>query len=567
MIRHLLISIILISCLLSQEIETFVVNKNIDISESFTFTIKIKDIDMDPEVDLSPMLDNFSVIIGPNIGSEYKFINGKKSTSRSISWTIVAQKVGKLKIPKLEVILGGKKYFTDEVTMNVSKKTIDESIGDMFLKIEVSDLDVRVGEQVIVTYTFFTRIASKVLSTEFPKYKNFWVEKLFDPAGQQITPDAWNDIEINGYKYKSIKMYEVALFPLSEGLFDLNSMIMKIETKEKDPGLRRLFWDDPFFDTFSQRTKARILVSELKTIKVSTLLNQPKNFTGAVGSFSVSSSISSENIENGTPMTFYLRLKGQGNLDNIGRPHIKFPDNFDIFDGEIVKERDITDSVSGTITWEYNLIPRKEGNYTIEKVIIPFFDTKIESWSSVASKPIKLNVTKSSYIKKNINNNLLIDNKDIRYIKLSNTVWRVENSNNTYNISFFIIIGSILILLAPIFIKPLNHLIGNQSLVFKNKTALSNAINSIESSDSLYIDCPKAIRIFCKNKGLIDSINLDSLSLKDQIKDSVKLNDLNIIQGILDECSKYNYTDISTEDNIKLQKKTIKILTKINSYV
>ena len=567
MIRHLLISIILISCLFSQEIETFVVNKNIDISESFTFTIKIKDIDMDPEVDISPMLDNFSVIIGPNIGSEYKFINGKKSTSRSISWTIIAQKVGKLKIPKLEVILGGKKYFTDEVTMNVSKKTIDESIGDMFLNIEVSDLDVRVGEQVIVTYTFFTRIASKVLSTEFPKYKNFWVEKLFDPAGQQITPDAWNDIEINGYKYKSIKMYEVALFPLSEGLFDLNSMIMKIETKEKDPGLRRLFWDDPFFDTFSQRTKARILVSELKTIKVSTLLNQPKNFTGAVGSFSVSSSISSEDVENGTPMTFYLRLKGEGNLDNIGRPDIEFPDNFDIFDGEIVKERDITDSVSGTITWEYNLIPRKEGNYTIEKVIIPFFDTKIESWSSMTSKPIKLNVTKSSYIKKNINNNLLIDNKDIRYIKLSNTVWRVENSNNAYNVSFFIIIGSILILLAPIFIKPLNHLIGNQSLIFKNKTALSNVINFIESSDSLYIDCPKAIRAFCKHKGLIDSINLDSLSLKDQIKDSVKLNDLNIIQGILDECSKYNYTDISTEDNIKLQKKTIKILTKINSYV
>ena len=56
-------------------------------------------------------------------------------------------------------------------------------------------------------------------------------------------------------------------------------------------------------------------------------------------------------------------------------------------------------------------------------------------------------------------------------------------------------------------------------------------------------------------------------NLKDQIKDRVKLNDLNIIQGILDECSKYNYTDISTEDNIKLQKKTIKILTKINSYV
>jgi len=565
-IRNLLVSIILTSCLLSQEIETFVVSKNIDIDQSFNFTIKIKGIDIDPEVDISPMLNNFSIIMGPNIGSEYKFINGKKSTSRSISWTVISKKIGEVKIPKLEVILAGKPYFTDELIMNVSKKATDTVSSDMFLKIEVSDLDVKIGEQVIVTYTFFTRIASKVLSTEFPKYKDFWVEKLFDPAGKEITPDAWNDIEINGYKYKSIKMYEVALFPLSEGTFDLNSMIMKIETKEKDPGIRRLFWDDPFFDTFSQRTKARILVSGQKTIKVSKLLNQPQNFTGAVGNFSVVSSTSSESVENGTPMTFYLRLKGEGNLNNIGRPIIDFPDNFDVFDGEILTQRDITDSVSGTIAWEYNLIPRKEGNYTIKAISIPFFDTKIENWNSTTSKPIKLNVTKSSYIEKNANNNGLIDNKDIRYIKLGDTVWKTANSNNVYNISFFIIVGSILIFLAPLFIKPLNHFIESQSLVFKNKSALSNAMKLLESSDNLYTDCPKAIRAFCKDKDLINSTNLDSLSLMEQIKDRVKLKDLNIIEAILDECSKYNYADISMKESIKIQQKTIKILTKINGY-
>ena len=566
MIRHLLVSIILTSCLLSQEIETFVVSKNIDIDQSFNFTIKIKGIDIDPEVDISPMLNNFSIIMGPNIGSEYKFINGKKSTSRSISWTVISKKTGEVKIPKLEVILAGKPYFTDELIMNVSKKATDTVSSDMFLKIEVSDLDVMIGEQVIVTYTFFTRIASKVLSTEFPKYKDFWVEKLFDPAGKEITPDAWNDIEINGYKYKSIKMYEVALFPLSEGTFDLHSMIMKIETKEKDPGIRRLFWDDPFFDTFSQRTKARILVSEQKTIKVSKLLNQPQNFTGAVGNFSVVSSTSSESVENGTPMTFYLKLRGEGNLNNIGRPIIDFPDDFDVFDGEILTQRDITDSVSGTIAWEYNLIPRKEGNYTIKAISIPFFDTKIENWNSTTSKPIKLNVTKSSYSEKNSNNNELINNKDIRYIKLGDVVWRTANSNNVYNISFFIIVGSILIFLAPLFIKPLNHFIENQSLVFKNKSALSNAMKLLESSDSLYTDCPKAIRAFCKDKDLIDSTNLDSLSLMEQIKDKVKLKDLNIIEAILDECSKYNYADISIKESIKIQQKTIKILTKINGY-
>lgn len=567
MTRYLLFITIFISSLISQNIETFVVSKNIDIDQSFNFTIKIKDIDIDPEVDISPMLDNFSVIMGPNMGSEYKFINGKKSISRSISWTIIAKKPGQIKIPRLEVVLDGKQYLTEELTMNVSKKETDTIATDMFLKIEVTDSDVKIGEQVIVTYTFFTRIASKVLSTEFPKYKDFWVEKLFDPAGKQIKPEAWNDIEINGYKYKSIKIYEVALFPLSEGKFDLNSMIMKIETKEKDPGIRRLFWEDPFFDTFSQRTKARILVSEQKTINVSKLINKPKDFTGAVGSFDIMSSVSSDIVENGTPMTFYLKLIGEGNLSNIGRPIISFPDDFDIFDGEILIERNITDSVSGAITWEYNLIPRKEGNYIISAISVPFFDTEKESWNLAKSNPIKLNITKSAYIESNSKDSQVIDSKDIRYIKLSDTIWKTENSSNIYNISFFIILTSILIFLAPLFIKPLNNFIEDQSMVLKNKSALSNALKLLKSSDSLYVDCPKAIRFYCKDKRLIDSINFDSLSLIGKIKGKIKSKDLVIVESILNECSQYNYADISTKDSMKIQQKTIKILNKIDSYV
>lgn len=567
MTRYLLFITIFISSLISQNIETFVVSKNIDIDQSFNFTIKIKDIDIDPEVDISPMLDNFSVIMGPNMGSEYKFINGKKSISRSISWTIIAKKPGQIKIPRLEVVLDGKQYLTEELTMNVSKKETDTIATDMFLKIEVTDSDVKIGEQVIVTYTFFTRIASKVLSTEFPKYKDFWVEKLFDPAGKQIKPEAWNDIEINGYKYKSIKIYEVALFPLSEGKFDLNSMIMKIETKEKDPGIRRLFWEDPFFDTFSQRTKARILVSEQKTINVSKLINKPKDFTGAVGSFDIMSSVSSDIVENGTPMTFYLKLIGEGNLSNIGRPIISFPDDFDIFDGEILIERNITDSVSGAITWEYNIIPRKEGNYIISAISVPFFDTEKESWNLAKSNPIKLNITKSAYIESNSKDSQVIDSKDIRYIKLSDTIWKTENSSNIYNISFFIILTSILIFLAPLFIKPLNNFIEDQSMVLKNKSALSNALKLLKSSDSLYVDCPKAIRFYCKDKRLIDSINFDSLSLIGKIKGKIKSKDLVIVESILNECSQYNYADISTKDSMKIQQKTIKILNKIDSYV
>jgi len=68
-------------------------------------------------------------------------------------------------------------------------------------------------------------------------------------------------------------------------------------------------------------------------------------------------------------------------------------------------------------------------------------------------------------------------------------------------------------------------------------------------------------------KDLIDSINLDSLSLKDKVEEKIKPKDLQVIEKILDECSQYNYADISGKDNVKIKEKTIKILTRINGYV
>ena len=43
--------------------------------------------------------------------------------------------------------------------------------------------------------------------------------------------------------------------------------------------------------------------------------------------------LSNSNIDEGSPIEFKVSLIGEGNLSNIGRPKIKFPDEFDIFEG------------------------------------------------------------------------------------------------------------------------------------------------------------------------------------------------------------------------------------------
>ena len=568
MVRIFLIIYFALGFALPQEISSSVSTKNISITESIIFTIKISDIDENPSVDISQIEDFFSIISGPNIGSEYRFINGDRTSSRSISWTLIAKNHGKLVIPSLRVIAGKKTLITEPHEIIVSKQNTDQSIKDLFLEVKVSKDKAFVGEQVKLSYTFYTRVASKVLSTEFPEYSDFWVEKLFDPVGMQFTPESWNDIEIDGNNYKSLKIYEVALFPLQEGVYTLESMIMKIETKNKDSSFNRLFWDDPFFDTFSQRTRAKLLVSDPIKIEVSSLSDIPQNFTGAVGKFTLNSSLSNSNIDEGSPTVFKVVLNGEGNLSNIGRPKIIFPEDIDVFEGETKVEKNISEDFSGSIIWEYNLIPRKNGIFMIDAIEIPFFNSVTKSWSNASSKDIKLSVNKSTIFDSSDKDILSSNSNVIRYIRVGDQDWISSSKMNIQNTIFYILIISLLLFIMPFFdssFKKLKKFINN---FVKVNTALNSAIKSIESSNSIYDDGTKIIIKYFYQKNILSTKNIDISSLKNILIQKINKNDFDVISKHLDDFQAKSYSQLKGDEDVHNIISSLKIVfKKVDSYV
>ena len=568
MVRIFLITLLLLNFTFPQEISSSISTKNISITESVIFTIKISDIDENPSVDISEIEDFFSIISGPNIGSEYRFVNGNRTSSRSISWTLIAKNHGKLVIPSLNVIIGKKTLVTNSHEILVSKQNTEQSIKDLFLEVKVSKDKAYVGEQVKLTYTFYTRIASKVLSTEFPEYNDFWVEKLFDPVGIKFTPESWDDIEIDGYNYKSLKIYEVALFPLQEGVYTLESMIMKIETKNKDSSFNRLFWDDPFFDTFSQRTRAKLLVSDPVIIEVSPLSNIPQNFTGAVGEFTLNSSLSNSNIDEGSPTVFKVVLNGEGNLSNIGRPKIIFPDDIDVFEGETKAEKNISDDFSGSIIWEYNLIPRKNGIFMIDAIEIPFFNSVTKSWSIASSKDIKLNVNKSTIFDSSDKDILSSNSNVIRYIRVGDQDWISSSKMNIQNTIFYILIISLLLFITPFFDSSFKRLRKFINDFIKVNSALNNAIKSLESTNSIYIDGTKIIIMYFYQKNILSTKNIDISSLKNILRQKINKNDFDIISGHLDDFQAKSYSQLKGDKDVKTIVSSLKIvLNKVDIYV
>ena len=568
MVRIFLITLLLLNFTFPQEISSSISTKNISITESVIFTIKISDIDENPSVDISEIEDFFSIISGPNIGSEYRFVNGNRTSSRSISWTLIAKNHGKLVIPSLNVIIGKKTLVTNSHEILVSKQNTEQSIKDLFLEVKVSKDKAYVGEQVKLTYTFYTRIASKVLSTEFPEYNDFWVEKLFDPVGIKFTPESWDDIEIDGYNYKSLKIYEVALFPLQEGVYTLESMIMKIETKNKDSSFNRLFWDDPFFDTFSQRTRAKLLVSDPVIIEVSPLSNIPQNFTGAVGEFTLNSSLSNSNIDEGSPTVFKVVLNGEGNLSNIGRPKIIFPDDIDVFEGETKAEKNISDDFSGSIIWEYNLIPRKNGIFMIDAIEIPYFNSVTKSWSIASSKDIKLNVNKSTIFDSSDKDILSSNSNLIRYIRVGDQDWISSSKMNIQNTIFYILIISLLLFITPFFDSSFKRLRKFINDFIKVNSALNNAIKSLESTNSIYIDGTKIIIRYFYQKNILSTKNIDISSLKNILRQKINKNDFDIISGHLDDFQAKSYSQLKGNKDFKTIVSSLKIvLNKVDIYV
>ena len=77
--------------------------KRISKSETFGFKITALNVDDSPSVDISPLSPQFKVISGPSQQTNIQWVNGSMTSSRTLSWTLLASTSGKINIPSLNV--------------------------------------------------------------------------------------------------------------------------------------------------------------------------------------------------------------------------------------------------------------------------------------------------------------------------------------------------------------------------------------------------------------------------------------------------------------------------------
>lgn len=261
--------------------------------------------------------------------------------------------------------------------------------SDVSMKLLLSSREVWAGQPVSATLKLYTRInLSGLQELKYPDFKGFLREDIETPPLRSLETEV-----IDGVQYGTGVVQRFILYPQLSGEIRIEPVEMTVLVQERT-GARDPFFDDPFFDSFfsSVSTVPRRIATQPSTIRVKPLPEpRPADFHGAVGSFTLESSVSSGEAKLNDAITVTVTLKGKGNLNLAGEPQINFPQGIEKYDPKVTVRGGGT--ATGIKTFEYLLIPRNTGTFEIPPVSYSVFDPEQGKFLTLRAGGFTLNVT------------------------------------------------------------------------------------------------------------------------------------------------------------------------------
>ncbi len=386
-----------------------------------------------------PVFTDFDVVSGPNQESGMTSVNGAVTRFIALSFVLRPKKTGSFTISPASIVVNGKTMSSNSVTVKVSQKGTGASnvpppnyppnplsffdevrpqqrrvdISDfvlkkgenvakkvennLILKVNTSRDEVYVGEPILASYEFYSRLKSDSKITKNPSFNNFSVVDM------QIDQNT-TDVFLNGKEYTKHVLRKVQLYPQLPGSFPLetvsidNDIIFFTEEAANKYSVQDLnsgFGVDPSAIV----TEHVLLSSKPKTIIVKPFpkAGKPSSFHGAVGRFQITASLDKENFSTDEAGVLKVSILGAGNLQFITAPEINWPDGIDAFDPTLSEQiNNEVIPINGIKTFTYNFNVTRDGKFTIPEIAFAYFDPQTATYKTDKSPSISFKVTKGT---------------------------------------------------------------------------------------------------------------------------------------------------------------------------
>lgn len=413
----------------------------------------------------APDFKGFEVIYGPSTSrqSSFQIINGQSSQTSSITYTYVllSSKPGTytinpasiqsgstvvkskpLTIKVLKLGAGGANYGQQQSTSSSQHQGGRSgqpaqpsgnglSAHDLFMTATASRTNVYEQEAILVTYKLYTLVNITSLDGKLPTLDGFQIQEIDLPRNKEFTLETYN-----GRNYHSVVWSQYVLFPQKSGTLTIPSVTYEGTVVQPNRNIDPI---DAFFNGASGmiELKKKIATPTL-TINVQPLPAKPAGFSGAVGTFSIASSLSPQQLKTNDALTMKITISGTGNMKLIGTPEVAFPKDFETYDAKVTDNfKKTSGGLSGTKTFEYLAVPRHAGKYTIQPVQFTYFDTQTRQYKTISTEAYTINVEKgagdpSSAVSDFTSNQQDVRQlaNDIRYIKTRDIALSKDNNHD-----------------------------------------------------------------------------------------------------------------------------------------
>lgn len=387
---------------LAQRVQTIVPDRPVVIGTAF----QVQYVVLDP-ADLSgftpPVFENFKMVSGPNHYRGNAVWDGRVQAIENITFTLVPARTGKLVVKGLKAAFrsglemhskdavitvvakpaqsfSARSSFTDAVLYGPSTGVnLDRVINEnLFIRAEVSKKTCYVGEAITASFKLYSRLQSASELVRVPSLYGFSVIDVLDIR------EAHQAVEtIDGKVFNTSILRQVQLYPEQAGKLVIDEMVLKNEIE---------------FDDSLENDKKTIVHKELRSKPIEILVKampakRPDSFSGAVGSFSISSGLDDSRKEVNQPARFSVRITGSGNFIQMPEPVINWPAGIESFEPVISDELNTSKiPAQGVRTYLYQVSADSAGKYQVPAVSFSYFDPGKDSFKTIHTAALDLEI-------------------------------------------------------------------------------------------------------------------------------------------------------------------------------
>jgi hypothetical protein len=335
-------------------------------------------------------------------------VNGVTRSTSAVTYQVSASQPGVYTIPGsgsgseplvLTVTPDGSGSHASTSPADGNRERTDASA---FVRLRLPKHDLYVGEVVPVDIQVGVREGIVVSLNGLPTLNGdaFTLNKL---SGEPQRAE-----EVIGGKPFTVFTWHSALAAVKPGALSLTMAIPlteRVRTARVDSGLFRdagmddLFNDPAFQDLFSGSTEREVTARSVPasfTVLALPTEGRPADFSGAVGHFTVNSSLSESSAKLGDPLTLSLRVSGTGNFDRVNARMLTDVEHWKSYAPTSTFKPADDIGLRGEKTFEQPIIATQTGPQVLPAILFSWFDPATRHYETAHTEPLTASIAPSA---------------------------------------------------------------------------------------------------------------------------------------------------------------------------